>query len=156
MLMAKIINWLRETKNYAVFGSVAGNIVHFKHFSTQREAEQGVFDYFSHFETVRIAIGDNLTDPTGWPVSLDLDASMTLEKIVDYDYFAQEHGELDNSDFYNSDFFLDDPTDRKKQFHLLGSISHDISLTEDPKEKTTEHWTWKGRDYERAFLVRLL
>jgi hypothetical protein len=56
MVMAKIINWLRETKNYAVFGSVAGNIVHFKHFSTQREAEQGVFDYFSHFETVRIAI----------------------------------------------------------------------------------------------------
>ena len=164
MVMAEIINWLRETKKYAVFGSIASKhsqgIIHIRFFSTQREAEQGVFDYFRYFETVhRKNVEKNRNvfhEPTGWPESLDLDASMTLEQIINHDYFAQEHGELEKSDFYLSDIFLDDPTERKKQFQLLGSICHDICLTEDPKEKTTEHWTWAGEDYERAFLVRLL
>ena len=158
--MSEIINWLRETKKYAVFGGVYGNgIGYIKFFSSQGEGEQGVFDYFSMHEANwrkgrerAIAKGRPADEHTGWPRSLDLDASMTLKQIVNEDYFASEK----EDEFYDTDILWDDPADRRKHFDLLGFVYRDVTSTEDPKATTVDDWTWKGEDYEWAALVRLL
>ena len=158
--MSEIINWLRGTGRYAVFGGVhKGDIKYIKFFPTQEEGEQGVFDYFSMHEAnwrkgieMAIAAGRPADNHTGWPRSLDLDASMTLEQIVNEDYFAS----MDEDEFYDTDFLYNDPADVRKHFYLLGYVYRDVTSTEDPKATTVDDWTWDGEDYEWAILVRLL